>query len=243
MEISESGISFHTDGAGEPDHEQDADHVAFLQAPAAPTQAPTSFHYFQSDVVPQVGDRIATGSFGECKIISITKAWELECRNIMTGEIGHSFADDCDLIDRPAAPCPSASLLPLVPPVGVTGAKLYYEGNTARPGYPCKNCFHRLEEHADGYICPVPAPVSPSLPATGEDEALDLLLEGMAKLDLARKVKSLKADVERLTGALRDTLQAAETLWKIANNRKDIPQNDTFDAARSALSLAEVGKH
>jgi hypothetical protein len=113
------------------------------------------------------------------------------------------------------APCPSASHLPLVPPVGVSGAKLHRRAPARR----------------------APAPVSPSLPASVESEALDLLLDGMAKLDLVRKVKSLKADVERLTGALKAVLEIA-----------DAPKLHGAETAATIsnlvrLSLAEVGKH
>jgi hypothetical protein len=123
------------------------------------------------------------------------------------------------------APCPSASHLPLVPPVGVSGAKLHRRAPARR----------------------APAPVSPSLPASEESKALDLLLDGMAKLDLVRKVKSLKADVERLRDLLEQAHDDLAVTYKAIeiHGGPDVSVGqfrrlDQYKAA--ALSLAEVGK-
>jgi hypothetical protein len=169
------------------------------------------------------------------------------------------------------APCPSASHLPLVPPVGVTEAAkapLFAVGDTVRVIHPenypsdiragdttegtvthilpdirkrfvyvCSPIGSWFENQIERVTAAAPAPVSPSLPASVESEALDLLLDGMAKLDLVRKVKSLKADVERLTGALKAVLEIA-----------DAPKLHGAETAATIsnlvrLSLAEVGKH
>lgn len=55
--------------------------------------------YFKSDITPKVGDKVSTGKFGECIVMAIVDG-ELECRNILTGEHGLFFSDDCDLIER-----------------------------------------------------------------------------------------------------------------------------------------------
>jgi hypothetical protein len=103
--------------------------------------------------------------------------------------------------------------------------------------YVCSPIGSWFENQIERVTAAAPAPVSPSLPASVESEALDLLLDGMAKLDLVRKVKSLKADVERLTGALKAVLEIA-----------DAPKLHGAETAATIsnlvrLSLAEVGKH
>lgn len=56
-------------------------------------------NYYKSDIIPEVGDKVATGRFGECIVMAIVSG-ELDCQNILTGEYGFFFPDDCDLIER-----------------------------------------------------------------------------------------------------------------------------------------------
>jgi len=132
----------------------------------------------------------------------------------------------------PAAPCPSASHLPLVPPSGVTDAP-------AAMGW------------GGAYAAKPAAPASPSLPETDLLEALAMSavlardsLNGPERKQTAIELNAqlsviipsyatLKADVERLTVAL--TAIAGMDPY-LGEAMQDVAQE-------ALLSLAEVGKH
>ncbi len=124
-----------------------------------------------------------------------------------------------------AAPCPSASHLPLVPPSGVTG-------------YAWEKHFGMPEAHKEAA-----PPVSPSLPA--ESPTVRLLSKMESVLSRGEdEIIRLKADVERLTGALQACIPV---LTEYSNSgfmpTKFLNKSDYCEALRIALlSLAEVGK-
>jgi hypothetical protein len=136
------------------------------------------------------------------------------------------------------APAPSASHLPLVAPVGVSGQDL------GKVSIDPKTVFNP----------PQAAPVSPSLPEIDLLEVLALSsvlardsLNGPERKQTAIELNAqlsviipshatLKADVERLTGALDDLLIAIHV------DAASFPSSPgVVESAR--LSLAEVGKH
>ena len=55
--------------------------------------------YFKSDIDAKIGDMVATGSFGQCRVIGFLDG-EMEVENIFTKERGFVFSDDCDLIEK-----------------------------------------------------------------------------------------------------------------------------------------------
>jgi hypothetical protein len=204
----------------------------------------------------------------------------------------------------PAAPCPSASWLPLVPPVGVTDAprEVVIKHDPAKNSYfvsyvtrdkgtrytagQFDSRFTTLDKVKDWVkINPklklveteVPAPVSSSLPefteragfpwhATGteirraDNDAIASIhfatpsnrslpsineAEKLAKLicETLASHATLKADVERLTGALRGMIDAMKASKQWAKIEDASAADEARRKALSALSLAEVGKH
>jgi hypothetical protein len=55
--------------------------------------------YFKTKIAPKIGDLVATGGMGQCKVIDITPG-EICVENVITAEIASVFIDDCDLISR-----------------------------------------------------------------------------------------------------------------------------------------------
>lgn len=63
------------------------------------TQTNKNFFYFQSEDLPEIGDLVVTGGFGNCYVEAINPG-ELEVWNPLTFERGTVFISDCDLISR-----------------------------------------------------------------------------------------------------------------------------------------------
>jgi hypothetical protein len=210
--------------------------------------------YVFANLIPGNGMALFWGTGGEAKLAAFSDKSGI--RRVIL---------DVPSSPSPAAPCPSASHLPLVPPVGVTDSSTRICpdcSSTVFAGRSCPFC----EGNPRLNSAQAPTPVSPSLPefteragfpwhATGteirraDNDAIASIhfatpsnrslpsineAEKLAKLicETLASHATLKADVERLTGAL--TVIAGMDPY-LGEAMQDVAQE-------ALLSLAEVGK-
>jgi len=63
--------------------------------------------YFKTNAVALLGDIIATGSMGQCKVIDrLEGGCTLHVENLMTKETAYVYTSDCDLISRAPSDLP-----------------------------------------------------------------------------------------------------------------------------------------
>lgn len=186
--------------------------------------------YFQSAVVAMVGDRIATGSMGDCKVLELTSDGYLRVENIFTKETAHVFASDCDLVDRPVPASPVDS-------VGVPAFRVL-EGLTRRMQ---PDAFAHAEElygiiMSEGTGFAIDVYAAKGMPMEQFKATLSAFAGNAAShaANLA-KIKALEESVKDLSQIISHIMHGGDAYLKDAKYREAIGYG--LDAARAALAL------